>query len=380
MRPTRERSARNISLLKADALHHPLLPRVRHQRRVYLDREMVLEGPSAIGADPFDDAAETVAERDLRLVIEQASRLVRGACRVAHFARPLRHEDRMQCEVHQVRDRVRQFQNGDVFLVRADVDHLAGDSVAHAHLHERIDAILHEREAALLTAIAVDDGLLALEHPVDHDAGDVAIRIVVLLLGADDVVRHRDRVLESVRVGDVLHQHLGRVLGDAVGIDRLRLRILRERSLCVAVARHAGTIDEPANPVRCGSSEHRGCVLIHVLRDQSGRKDAEAFRRDRRAVIDEIRAGHEPLHRADVATVGLLELNALGQIGKLAAYEVVAAHDVGALPHVGLGEMTTEKTGRAGDEHLHGVNLARRGGIRGRECGAIHAVSTRRFC
>jgi hypothetical protein len=135
----------------------------------------------------IQEPQEAAALRALR-----SGRYGLGPADVDAFKRPRRQEDRQQIEVEQVGDLRRQVEDTHPLFVRSHFDHLAANARIDTQASQRRHHVGNDAEAAGLPAVGADDRLLAAEHPVDHDAGDVAIRTVVALARADDVVRDGD--------------------------------------------------------------------------------------------------------------------------------------------------------------------------------------------
>src|SRR5438552_1195896 len=189
-------------------LDQPRFPGRGHQRRIDLDRQVIGERLGAVRADPVDHALQALAQTDFALIAKQLARLIRRAGRVLHFARTRRDVDRFQIEIEKLGQNAGELVNRNRFLVGADVDHFAGQPRQRSHLYQRIDAVLHEGEAARLLTVAVNDRLLSLQHAVYHDAGDVSESVVIFLLWPDDVVGDSNDILDSMGVADVRHQQL----------------------------------------------------------------------------------------------------------------------------------------------------------------------------
>ena len=54
--------------------------------------------------------------------------------------------------------------------------------------------------------VSVNDRLFPLEHPIDHDRGNIPVGIVIFLTRPDDVVRHGDDIFNIMRLADIRHQ------------------------------------------------------------------------------------------------------------------------------------------------------------------------------
>ena len=127
----------------------------------------------------------------------------------------------------------------------------------------------------------------------------------------------------------------------------------RNGGLLPSVTRHARAVDEALHLLARSRGQQAGRVLVDVLGDDGGRKYAQAFGCDRSAVVDEIDSGEEPLHRIDIPTIGLLELNPLGEVVQIAADHVVAADDFVPALDKCVSEMTAEESSDARDKNLH---------------------------
>src|SRR5687767_8156375 len=119
-------------------------PRLRNERGLDLDGEMICEWLRPVSRYPLDDALQSLAQRDRGAIAEQASRLVGTTSRVPHFARAIRNENGIETEVHQLSNDLRELEDGEVFLVGTDVDDFARQSRLRSHLDERVYAILNE--------------------------------------------------------------------------------------------------------------------------------------------------------------------------------------------------------------------------------------------
>lgn len=86
-----------------------------------------------------------------------------------------------------------------------------------------------------------------LQHQADHDARDIAIGIVAFLARPNDVVWHGDRVFHTIFLTDICHEHFRCVLGDAVGVDRLRLLIFPKRDGASSMPGHAREVTAMIN-------------------------------------------------------------------------------------------------------------------------------------
>jgi hypothetical protein len=74
-------------------------------------------------------------------------------------------------------------------------------------------------------------------------------------------------------------------------------------------------------------------------------------------VVDEVDAFREALHRIDIAAIGFLKANAFGEVVQIPADQVVATDDLVSGMNERICEMTSEKSGGAGDENLHELSL-----------------------
>src|SRR5689334_17092219 len=111
-------------------------------------------------------------------------------------------------------------------------------------------------KTAHLLAIAVDEGRAILQHEIGHDAGHVAIWVVKLLSGANDVVRYCDGIFHPMHFGQIGQCLLSRDLGDAVRVLRSRLIMLLEWHLIGAVAGHRTAEHDATSAVANGRGEY----------------------------------------------------------------------------------------------------------------------------
>ena len=122
--------------------------------------------------------------------------------------RAARHEDCRFVEADLICDALVQFEDRDGLLVRADVNDVASYFGTERHFLQAIDTVINEREAAPLFAVSIDYRLTPLQHEVHHDRSDVTIWVVVLLTRTDNVVRHRNRVLDAVSLTHIVEEFL----------------------------------------------------------------------------------------------------------------------------------------------------------------------------
>ncbi|MEZ4339925.1 MAG: hypothetical protein R3B82_25160 [Sandaracinaceae bacterium] len=243
--------------------------------------------------------------------------------------------------------------DGDEALVRADVDGEAVEARREREVPEETDHVAHRAEAALLQAVAVDVRLPALEHEVDHDRGDVAVRVVVLLPPRRRCrLGHRDDALDAVGDAEVVEQLLARDLGDAVGVDGADRGRLGEGHLGLAVAGHRRAVHDAPRAVRDRGREGRDRRLHVGLHDRGRREDAEPLVRGGGGVHDDVGVPRRVLHRLEIAAVDLEELRARRDVVAIAARQIVAAADGAAAGQELVGEVGAEEAGDPGDEDV----------------------------
>ncbi len=160
-------------------------------------------------------------------------------------------------------------------------------------------------------------------------------------------------MLHAVGLAYVRCKQLGRVLRNAVRIFRHRPLLLVERRLAGAVARHAGAEHESPDLVRGRRCKDPRRVLVYVLGDDGRRKDAQALRRDRSAMVHHIDINGQTGHGLDVAAVGLLKPNAFRQVLKVPADHVVAPGDIVSHLDEFVGEVASEEASSARDKNFH---------------------------
>src|SRR5438105_11321260 len=76
-------------------------------------------------------------------------------------------------------------------------------------------------------------------------------------------------------------------------------------------------------------------------------------------MVNQVSASREPFHRVNVAAIGFLEANPFGEIVEIAPDHVVAADYFVTAANERVGQMATEKSGDAGNEHLHCYSFLR---------------------
>src|SRR3989338_4559432 len=333
-------------------LKQPILPRGRRPVGDQFERQVILKRFCPAPADPFDHLDEAVVEIRAGAVSKKPARLLGRTIRHLDFHRPVGHIDGFEIfESDENGDLPRQFIDADagVFLVRPDVDRLADDGAVESHLEERIDDVVDEGKRAFLLAVPVDDPLGALGHEVDHDRRDVPVGVVVFLARADDVVRDRVRIFDAVRLREALNGHLGRVLGDPVGIDRQGRHVFGEGQFgLLAVAGHAGAKDDAARAGKNGRAGHRYRGVIGVQCDEVGREDGQPLVWRRGAVVDDFHSFQKRLHLFEIARVRLVEFDVLRNIVPVSAQKIVDPDDLVSLPEKPLGKVAAQKTGDAG--------------------------------
>src|SRR5688572_2781990 len=85
-------------------------PRLRNERGLDLDWEMISERLRPVRRYPLDDALQSLSQGDGGAIAQQSSRLVSRTRCVSHLARAIRNEDRIEIEVHQLRNDLSQLQ------------------------------------------------------------------------------------------------------------------------------------------------------------------------------------------------------------------------------------------------------------------------------
>jgi len=89
----------------------------------------------------------------------------------------------------------------------------------------------------------------------------------VFLPRADDVVWNGYDILHAVRLGDILHQELASVFGDAVRIDGSGWLVFAEGRLSFSIASHAGAVDEALHALARRRRQQSRRILIDVPGD-----------------------------------------------------------------------------------------------------------------
>ena len=301
-------------------------------------------------ADPVDHLRHAFLKPDLGLVSEQAPRLVSRAIGKQHLLRTAMGVIGLEVELRQAGDHVSQFIDRHHLVVGTDVDDFADACRVERHLLQWVDIVGHEAEAAHLVAIAIDIRLAPLEHQIDEDARDVAIRVVIFLARPDDVVRHRDDPFHAMRFGEIAEHQLGGVLADAIRVLRLGDHVLGERHLVGTIARHRGAHHEAADVAGDRGGNHRGRCADDILGDQVRREYRQAFISRRRAMIGDVDAGHVSLELIEVVAVELVEFDRLGDIVEVAADHIVVADHLMPVGQEGVGQVAAEEPGHARDE------------------------------